>query len=406
MTIYLDHNATTPLAPEVLDAMMPFLRDTFGNASSVYSLGREARKAVEDSREVVAGILGASDKDCICFTGSGCEADNMAIKGVAYALRRKGNHIVTSAIEHHAVLNACKFLEEEGFEVTYVKPDANGRIHGEVVADALREGTILISIMHANNETGTINPIHEIGKIARERGILFHTDAVQSFCKIPFTADELKVDLLSLSAHKLYGPKGVGALYIRQGIPITPLINGGHHEGSRRAGTENVAGIAGLARAAQLCWSGLEDETRREKALSDKLKRGLQEKIPHIRLNGHPVQRLPNTLNLSFEFVEAESLVLHLDMQGVAVSSGSACTSDSREPSHVLLAMGVSHESARGSLRFSLGKENTEAEIDYVLDILPEIVEKMRSMSPLYTSRNGDSKKNRGSSVRSSEKSD
>ncbi len=384
MNVYLDNNATTPPAPEVLDAMLPYLKGKYGNASSVHSVGREATKALEESRETIALILGASSKECICFTGSGCEADNLAIKGVAWALRRKGNHIVTSAAEHHAVLNACKFLEEEGYEVTYVKPDETGLVHAETVADALRNDTILISIMHANNETGTINPVADIGKIARERNILFHTDAVQSFCKLPITVDELGADLLSLSAHKIHGPKGVGALYVREGITIKPLIHGGHHEGSRRAGTENVAGIVGLATAAQLSRAGIEDETGGVKSLRDKLEKGLRGKISHTRLNGHPVKRLPNTLNLSFEYVEAESLVLSLDLKGIAVSSGSACTSGSREPSHVLRAMGIPYDICRGALRFSLGKENTEEEIGYVISILPGIVEKLRAMSPLY----------------------
>lgn len=383
MNVYLDNNATTSLAPEVLDAMLPYLQDKYGNASSIYSLGREAKKALEGSRETIARILGASHSQCICFTGSGCEADNMAIKGAARALRRKGNHIVTSAVEHNAVLNACKFLEGEGYAVTYVKPDETGRVPAETVAAALRDDTILISIMHANNETGTINPIPEIGRMARERGILFHTDAVQSFCKVPFDVYGLGVDLLSLSAHKIHGPKGVGALYIREDVPITPLIHGGHHEEGRRAGTENVAGIAGLAKAAQLSWSCLEDEGRRMEALRDKLEKELRARVPSTRLNGHPTLRLPNTLNLSFEFVEAESLILGLDMRGVAVSSGSACASDLREPSHVLLAMGVPHEICRGSLRFSLGTGNTEDEIDYVAGILPGIVERIRAMSPL-----------------------
>ncbi len=384
MNVYLDNNATTQLAPEVLDAMLPYLRHRYGNASSVHSPGREAKKALEGSRETVARILGAARPECICFTGSGCEADNMAIKGAAHALRQRGKHIVASAVEHNAVLNACRFLEREGYAVTYVKPDADGLIHAEAVDEALRDDTILISIMHANNETGTINPIPGIGRMARERGVLFHTDAVQSFCKVPFDVDELEVDLLSLSAHKIHGPKGVGALYIREGVPITPLIHGGHHEGGRRAGTENTAGIAGLAKAAQLSWNGLENEGRRMKALRDKLEKVLRSGIPSTRLNGHPTLRLPNTLNLSFEFVEAESLILDLDRGGVAVSSGSACTADSRQPSHVLLAMGIPHDICRGSLRFSLGSGNTEEEIDYVAGILPGIVDRIRSISPLH----------------------
>jgi cysteine desulfurase len=383
MNIYLDNNATTPLAPEVLDAMLPYLKGKFGNPSSIHSAGREAKKALEESRETIAGIVGAASPESICFTGSGSEADNLAIQGAARALRHKGNHIVTSAVEHPAVLNACGALEKEGFHVTYVKPDRTGMVPAEAVAEALRDDTILISVMHANNETGTINPVPEIGKIAKEKNILFHTDAVQSLCKVPFTVDELGVDLLSLSAHKVHGPKGVGALYIREGVLLKPLIYGGHQEGSRRAGTENVAGIVGLAAAARLSWEGLEKETGRMRAMRDKLERGLLEKIPQIQLNGHPTMRLPNTLNLSFPFVESESLLLELDLKGVAVSSGSACTSGTGEPSHVLLAMGIPHEVCRGALRFSLGRENRPEEIDYVLNVLPEIVERIRAMSPL-----------------------
>lgn len=386
MNVYLDNNSTSSLAPEVRDAMLPYLQRKFGNASSSHSIGREAKKALEESRQMIARVAGAANSGSICFTGSGSEADNMAIQGVARALRHKGNHIVTSAVEHPAVLNTCKFLEEEGFEVTYVKPDSTGRVSSEAVAETLRHDTILISIMHANNETGTINPIIEIGKIAGARNILFHTDAVQTYCKIPFTVDELGVDLLSLSAHKINGPKGVGALYIREGVPLKPLIYGGHQEENRRAGTENIAGIVGLAKAAQLGWDRIEDNTAKISGLRDKLQRGLTAKIPHIHLNGHPTLRLPNTLNLSFSFVESESLLLELDMKGVAVSSGSACTSGTGQPSHVLLAMGIPHEICRGALRFSLGKENTDEEIDYVLKILPEVVERIRAMSPLSAS--------------------
>lgn len=386
MNIYLDNNSTTPLAPEVMEAMAPYLKVKFGNASSIHSAGREAKKSLEKARETVARAVGAANPECICFTGSGSEADNMAIQGVARALRKKGNHVVTSAVEHPAVLRPCRFLEEKGFEVTYVKPDESGLIRPEDVAAALRDDTILISIMHANNETGTINPIPAIGGIARDRNTLFHSDAVQSFCKLPFTVDELKADLLSVSAHKINGPKGVGALYIREGVPVQPLIFGGHQEAGLRAGTENIAGIVGTAKAAELGQAGMEDAAVRMKSLRDKLERGLLEKIPHARLNGHPALRLPNTLNLSIPFVESESLLLELDLKGVAVSSGSACTSGTGEPSHVLLAMGIPHEICRGALRFSLGKENTESEIDYVLQILPEIVERMRAMSPLSAS--------------------
>jgi len=383
MKVYLDNNATSPVVPEVRDAMLPYLQDTFGNASSMHSFGREAKKALEESRETIARVLGASHKECICFTGSGSEADNMALRGVARAYKNKGKHIVTSVLEHHAILNTCKDLEEDGFAVTYVMPDGTGLISAEAVTKAMRSDTILVSIMHANNEVGTINPIAEIAKVVKARGILFHTDAVQSFCKVPFTVDSLGTDLLSISAHKIHGPKGVGALYIREGVLLKPLIFGGHQEDGRRAGTENIAGIAGLAAAAQLASSNLEKSTAKMKTLRDKLEKGLLEKIPHTKLNGHPTLRLPNTLNLSFPFIEAESLILDLDLKGVAVSSGSACSSGSDNPSHVLLSMGIPHELCRASLRFSLGTENTEKDIDYVLDILPAIVERIRSMSPL-----------------------
>jgi cysteine desulfurase len=383
MNIYLDHNATSPLDPGVLEAMLPYLRGKFGNPSSIYSLGREARNALEEARETLTRVLGASHKDTVCFTGSGTEADNMAIRGAARGLRKKGNHIVTSAVEHPAVLNTCAFLEEEGFEVTYVKPDSTGLVRPEAVAGALRESTILISIMHANNETGTINPVAGIGALAAGRGVLFHTDAVQSFCKVPFTVDTLKADLVSISAHKINGPKGVGALYVRDGVPLDPLIYGGHQESGRRAGTENVAGIVGLAKAAEISEGEREREIPRIKALRDRLEKELLQRVPDTRLNGHPELRLPNTLNVSFPFVESESLLLELDLREVAVSSGSACTSGTGEPSHVLLAMGIPHEICRGALRFSLGRENSGADIDYVLDVLPEIAARMRAMSPL-----------------------
>jgi cysteine desulfurase len=307
----------------------------------------------------------------------------MAIQGAARAHRDRGKHIITSAIEHSAVLNSCRHLEEEGFPVTYVKPDRNGMVRQEAVAGAIRSDTILISVMHANNETGTVNPVAEIGSIARSRGILFHVDAVQSFCKIPFSVKELNVDLLSISGHKVQGPKGVGALYIREGVSVSPLIFGGHQEEGRRAGTENIAGIVGFVKAAALEQSRQEEELKRIRSLRDRLEQGLLQKIPDARLNGHPDLRLPNTLNLSFPFVEAESLLLELDLRGVAVSSGSACMSGTGEPSHVLLAMGMPPELCRGSLRFSLGSENTEEEIRYVLEILPGIVQRIRAMSPL-----------------------
>lgn len=382
MRVYLDNNATTPIDPAVLDAMLPYLREEFGNASSLYGLGRQAKKALEASRERIARILGASP-DSIIFTASGSESDNTALRGVTEALRHKGKHVITSDVEHPAVLNTCKYLETEGFEVTYVKPDGTGLVSAEAVAAAARNDTILISVMHANNETGTINPIAEIGKIARARGILFHTDAVQTFCKLPFTVNELGVDLLSLSAHKINGPKGMGALYVREGVPLKQLVHGGHQERGRRAGTENIAGIVGLAAAAEISSAHREKDFGRIKALRDRLETGLNEKLKNIRLNGHPFLRLPNTLNLSFPFIESESLLLELDLKGIAVSSGSACSSGTGEPSHVLLAMGIPPEICRGALRFSLGRKNSGEEIEYVLSVLPDIVRRLQAMSPL-----------------------
>jgi cysteine desulfurase len=383
MRVYLDNNATTRIDPAVLDAMLPCLREEFGNASSLYSLGRQAKKALESSRERIARILGSASPDSVVFTASGSESDNMAIRGVAEALRDKGKHIITSDVEHPAVLNTFKYLETQGFEATYIKPDGAGLITAEAVAAAVRDDTILISVMHANNETGTINPIADIAKIAKRRRVLLHTDAVQTFCKLPFTVNELGVDLLSLSAHKINGPKGVGALYVREGVPLKQLIHGGHQERSRRAGTENVAGIVGLAAAAEISSADRDKEFGRIKALRDRLETGLNEKLQNLRLNGHASLRLPNTLNLSFPFIESESLLLELDLKGIAVSSGSACSSGTGEPSHVLLSMGIPPEICRGALRFSLGRENTEEEVEYVLTLLPDIVRRLQSMSPL-----------------------
>ncbi len=380
--IYLDHNATTPLAPEALDAMLPLLREGFGNPSSVYRVGREAKKTLDLARDTIAEILGAPAAG-ICFTGSGSEADNMAVQGVARSLRNKGRHIITSAVEHSAILNACRALQEEGFRVSYVKPDRTGMVQAGAVAQEIRNDTILISVMHANNETGTINPIKEIAKLGREREILVHTDAVQTFCKLSCDVRELGVDLLSLSGHKIGGPKGVGALYIAPDVPVRQLIFGGHQENGRRAGTENVAGIAGLAAAARLEWAHHGEWNDRIAALRNRLERGILAALPDTRLNGHPSERLPNTVNLSFPFVEAESLLLELDLNSIAVSSGSACMTGTGEPSHVLLAMGIPHEVCRGALRFSLGPENTQEEIDRVLAVLPGIVQRIRAMSPL-----------------------
>ena len=381
--VYLDHNATSPLDPEVLEAMRPYYGDKYGNASSIHSFGREARAAVDEAREKVAGLIGSWEEG-IVFTSGGSEADNFALKGVAYALGHRGKHIITSAIEHQAVLNTCQYLEKEGFRITYLPVDKYGLVDPDDLKSALAEDTILVSIMLANNETGTIQPIEELAGITRKRGIYFHTDAVQALGKIPVHVEKLGVSLLSLSGHKFYGPKGVGALYIGKGVKMDPLIHGGHHERQRRAGTENVPGIVGLGKAAELASRGREDWEKHLVHRRDKLEKGIQERIKDIHLNGHPQKRLPNTLNISFEFIEGESLIINLDLKGVAVSTGSACTSGSLEPSHVLLAMGLAPEIAQGSVRFSLGKETSEEDIDYVLRNLPEIVNRLRRMSPLY----------------------
>jgi cysteine desulfurase len=384
--IYLDHAATTPVDPEVLKVMLPYFCESFGNPSSIHSFGRENRKAIEDARAIVAKELGANEPSEIIFTGCGSESDNMVLKGIASACRDKGNHIITSAIEHHAIFDTCKFLEKQGFEITYVPVNAAGLVNPQDVANLLTDRTILVSIMHANNEVGTIQPIAAIGKLLRERKILFHTDAVQSVGSIPVNVNELSVDMLSLSAHKFYGPKGVGALYIRKGTRIHPLIHGGGQERNRRAGTENVAGIVGLAKALQLANQNLVDNQAKLSGLRDYLIDNVLKRFEHVRLNGDRTQRLPGNANFSFEYIEGESLLLNLDLKGIAASSGSACTSGSLEPSHVLLSMGICHEIAHGSLRLTLGKSNTKEEIDYLLEVLPEIVDKLRAMSPLYNS--------------------
>lgn len=381
--IYFDHSATTPVHPAVAEEMIRYITGNFGNPSSVHSFGREARKAVEEAREKVARGLGATPEE-IVFTAGGTESDNLAIRGTAYANRDKGNHIITSAVEHHAVLDTCKALEKEGFSLTILPVDGNGLVSPESAANAINKKTILITIMHANNEVGTIEPITEIARLARERGVLVHTDAVQSVGKIPVNVDELRVDLLSISGHKIYGPKGVGALYIRRGTRWQPLNQGGGQERKRRPGTENVPGIVALGKALELAVQDLESESARLKVLRDKLITGVMGRIPHVRLNGHPEQRLPNHVNFSFEFIEGESLLLSLDLEGVAASSGSACTSGSLLASHVLLAMGIPQEVAHGSLRLTLGRDNTGEEVDFFLNILPGIVERLRSMSPIF----------------------
>lgn len=380
--IYLDHNATTPIHPEVLEAMLPFLKEEFGNPSSIHWAARVPKKVIEDAREGVAKLLNCDPSEVI-FTSSGSEGDNLAIKGMAEARRDKGNHIITTKVEHPAVLNTCKYLAKT-FDVTFLDVDGEGMIDLDDLRKAITPKTILITIMFANNETGVIFPVEEIGRIAKGHNIPFHTDAVQAVGKVPTDVKALNIDLLTLSGHKIYAPKGVGALYVKRGIRLIPLIHGGHHERNRRAGTENVAGIVALGKACEIAMRDMAKEAEYLTILRDRLQRGIMERIDHVRLNGHPTKRLPTTLNLSFEFVEGESLLLNLDMNGVAASSGSACTSGSLEPSHVLMAMGIPHEIAHGSLRFSLGRDNTVEDIDYVLEILPPIVERMRAMSPFY----------------------
>ena len=380
--VYLDHSATTPVRPEVLAAMLPYFAGKFGNASSVHRWGYAARDAIIVAREKVASLIEASPNEII-FTSGGTEADNLAIRGIAHARKSKGNHLITSQIEHHAVLHTFEALQKEGFEVTFVPCDKYGLIDPDDVRRAIRKDTILVSIMHGQNEVGTVEPIKQIGEIAREHGVLFHTDAVQSAGKIPIDVKDMNVDLLTLSSHKIYGPKGVGALYVRRGVRLTPQVTGGAHERMRRAGTENVPGIIGFGEASRLAKAELPEEAERLSKLRDKLIEGLLREIPDVVLNGHPVLRLPHNVNVSVKYLEGESILLNLDRMGVAASSGSACTSGSLEPSHVLLAMGLSHETAHGSLRFSLGMSNTEEDVDYVLEILPPIVGKLRAMSPL-----------------------
>ncbi len=381
--IYFDHNATTPVLPEVFEAMTPYLTELWGNPSSIHWAGRGTRKAVDDARAQVCSLLNCEPLELI-FTSSGTEGDNHAIKGIAYSKKDKGNHIITTKVEHPAVLNTCKYLAKTGFDVTYLDVDAEGMIDLAALEAAITDKTILITIMYANNETGVIFPIPEIAEIAKKRGVTFHTDAVQAAGKLPIDLKTLNVDLLTISAHKLYGPKGMGALFARRGVRLTPLIHGGHHERNRRGGTENVAGIVGFGKACEIAVKDMAEEVAHLTALRDRLEKGMAERVPHIKVNGKVDRRLPNTSNISYEFVEGESLLLNLDMKGIAASSGSACTSGSLEPSHVLLAMSLSHEMSHGSVRFSLGKSNTAAEIDYLLEIMPPIVERMRSMSPLY----------------------
>ena len=380
--IYFDNAATTAMEPKVAQAMLPYMTETYGNASSVHWFGREARKAMEAARIQIAHLIGAEPEEII-FTSGGTEADNLALKGVAEAQGKKGKHIITSQIEHHAILHTCEYMEKHGYEVTYLPVDENGLVNPADVAAAIRPDTILVSIMLANNEIGTIQPIAEIGKIVKEKGITFHTDAVQAVGAIPVDVNDLKVDLLTLTGHKFYGPKGIGALYVRKGTRIAPQMHGGSHERNLRAGTENVPGLIGLGAAAELAEAELTETMKRVTALRDRLIKETLSGVSHSRLNGDAVKRLPNNINFSFSFVEGEALLLMLDMKGIGASSGSACTSGSLDPSHVLLAMGLDHETAHGSLRISLGRHSTDAEVDYFLKELPPILERLRMMSPL-----------------------
>lgn len=381
--IYFDNAATTPIRPEVYDAMRPYIESCYGNPSSVYKLARESKKAVDLARKQVADAINA-DSGEIFFTGCGSESDNWAIKGVALALKDRGKHIITTCIEHHAILHTCEFLEENGYEVTYIPVDEYGMVSADDIKKAIRPDTILVSVMTANNEIGTIEPIKEIGAVCREKGVYFHTDAVQAVGHIKIDVKEMNIDLLSLSGHKIGAPKGIGALYIRKGVKIKNLIHGGHQEKGKRAGTENVIGIVALGKAIELAVSEMEDTTERLKYLRDKIINGVLKNIEYSRLNGHPEERLPGNVNISFEFIEGESMLLMLDAKGICASSGSACTSGSLDPSHVLLAIGLPHEKAHGSLRISLGYQNTEEEVDKLLEVLPPIVQRLREMSPLY----------------------
>ena len=382
-TVYFDNAATTKLDEKVLESMMPYFGENYGNASSIYKLARDARKAVEESREKIAKIINCKPSE-IYFTAGGSESDNTAIKGIARNYKNKGNHIITSKIEHPAVLDSCKELENEGFEVSYISVDENGIINLEELKRAIRPTTILITVMFANNEIGTVEPIKEIGEIAKENNIYFHTDAVQAMGSLKIDVKELSIDSLSMSSHKFYGPKGVGALYVRDGVGFKKYISGGHQEKNKRAGTENVPGIVGMASALELAYSEVDEHNAKIKELRDYYEKEIEEKIPYIKMNGDREKRLPGNSNISFRFIEGEGLLLNLDLKGICASSGSACTSGSLDPSHVLLAIGLPHEIAHGSLRISIGKYNTKEEVDYLIEQLVEIVNRLREMSPLW----------------------
>ena len=381
--VYMDNAATTALAPEVLEQMMPYLTATYGNPSSVHAFGREAKSGLDKARQQVAAALNA-DVDEIIFTGCGTESDNTVLLGVAEKYKSKGNHIITTNIEHHAILHTAEYLEKNGCEVTYLPVDEYGRVSAEQVAEAIKDNTILVSVMFANNEVGSIMPIAEIGAVCREKGILFHTDAVQAVGHVPIDVKAMNIDMLSLSAHKFHGPKGVGALYVRRGIRLPSFVKGGGQEKGRRAGTENTAGIVGLGAAVELSCAHMEENAKRMTALRNRLMEGIEREIPEVKLNGHRTERLPNNVNYSIRYIEGESILLMLDMNGIAASSGSACTSGSLDPSHVLLALGLDHETAHGSVRLTLGDETTEEDIDYVIQVLKKTAERLRMMSPLY----------------------
>lgn len=382
--IYMDHAATTYTKPEVLEEMLPYFTQYFGNPSSIYTFARKSKKAVEDARERVAKAIGAGI-DEIFFTAGGSEADNWALKGAAFANRKKGNHIITTKIEHHALLHTCEYLQKNGFDVTYLDVDEFGIINLEELKNAITDKTILISIMFANNEIGTIQPVAEIGRIAKEKGVYFHTDGVQAVGNVKINVKEMNIDMLSLAAHKFYGPKGIGVLYVRKGVKLDNLIHGGGQERKKRAGTENLPGIVGLGKAIELATSDIDGHNEKIIKMRDRLLKGIIDKIPNAKLNGHPVNRLPGNINISFEFIEGESLLLLLDHAGICGSTGSACSSGSLDPSHVLLAIGLPHEMAHGSLRLSLGDLTKEEDVDYVLETLPGIVQRLRDMSPLYS---------------------
>lgn len=387
--VYMDYSATSYVKDEVLQEMLPYFTNRFGNASSVHAMGREARKAVDAAREKCMNAIGAKEPKEIIFTSGGTESDNIAIRGVCAAYANKGKHIITSAVEHHAVLHTFEDMEKQGYEVTYIPVDEGGVIRMDALREAIRPDTILVSIMFANNEIGTIQPVKEIGALCREKGVVFHTDAVQAMGNVVIDVEELNIDMMSISGHKIYAQKGIGILYVRKGVKYKNIMTGGSHEFNKRPGTENVPAVVGLGKAMELASQNVEEHTKRMTELRDRLIDGIFEKVPHVRLNGDREKRLCGNVNISFEYVEGESLLLNLDLKGVCASSGSACTSGSLDPSHVLLAIGLDHQTAHGSIRFSLGDGNTIEDVDYVIDILPGILETLRAMSPLYELEGG-----------------